>query len=93
MNCFLADGPFLFSFAVESCKRNSCPLCNCTLESVWALKDHLARRHDMKVHKCVFCGAKFREVEQMAVHMSKRHGEKLAGERDALSGATAGGTL
>ncbi|ROT74581.1 hypothetical protein C7M84_006916 [Penaeus vannamei] len=66
------------SAQVESCKRNPCPLCNCTLDSVWALKDHLARRHDMKVHKCVFCGAKFREVEQMAVHMSKRHGEKLA---------------
>ncbi|KAK4294185.1 hypothetical protein Pmani_023344 [Petrolisthes manimaculis] len=76
------------SAQVESCKRNACPLCNCTLDSVWALKDHLARRHDMKVHKCVFCGAKFREVEQMAVHMSKRHGEKLAaGEARGLSGA------
>lgn len=76
------------SAQVESCKRNACPLCNCTLDSVWALKDHLARRHDMKVHKCIFCGAKFREVEQMAVHMSKRHGEKLAaGEARGLSGA------
>lgn len=76
------------SAQVESCKRNACPLCNCTLDSVWALKDHLARRHDMKVHKCIFCGAKFREVEQMAVHMSKRHGEKLAaGETRGLSGA------
>ncbi|KAF2352657.1 Zinc finger C2H2-type, partial [Trinorchestia longiramus] len=65
------------SFAVETCKRNSCPLCPCSLDSVWELKDHLARRHDMKVHKCAFCGAKFREIEQMAVHVKKRHGEKL----------------
>ncbi|CAL4063271.1 unnamed protein product, partial [Meganyctiphanes norvegica] len=79
------------SAQVESCKRNPCPLCNCTLDSVWALKDHLARRHDMKVHKCVFCGAKFREVEQMAVHMSKRHGEKLAGGETRIPGAVGPG--
>lgn len=76
---------------VESCKRNACPLCPCTLDSVWELKDHLARRHDMKVHKCAFCGAKFREVEQMAVHVNKRHGEKLLPAQQRLQQASDGG--
>ena len=72
---------FFSSFTVNERnveKRKRCPLCKEVMDSVLELKDHLARKHDMKVHKCAHCGAKFRELDQMALHVAKRHKFQIA---------------